>query len=271
MAPDEVQLKPAGGSPTVTPIAQSKDTRFRFPSTLPLLSFSPYLLFRWVLDYWACYIAPNEYLYYPTIIMCILFFAWAILHYPAMVRKDRIVDSWDMLIADAKGKGQSVYQDMEKAILQTKPPKVHMRKRKVWPGIIRGLFGERRPFFIVINKANSNLKAYRMYVNAMDYGTNLQVVWYLVHEPGLWRRTIAILMCIPVVGIAVLPIYLISRLLVAGKSGILQLDVFDEQDLRAFATNVHHCILGAVEKLMTDLGQDTTDIKRQSRGFLGIS
>jgi hypothetical protein len=49
------------------------------------------------------------------------------------------------------------------------------------------------------------------------------------------------------------------------------LDLFDQQDLRAYTTNAHHCLLDAVEKLMTKLHQDTSTIDRKSRGFLGIS
>jgi len=41
--------------------------------------------------------------------------------------------------------------------------------------------------------------------------------------------------------------------------------------LRAYTTNAHHCLIKAVEKLMTNLNQDTSKIDRKSRGFLGIS
>jgi hypothetical protein len=49
------------------------------------------------------------------------------------------------------------------------------------------------------------------------------------------------------------------------------LDLFDQQDLRAYGTNAHHCLLKAVEKLMINLHQDPSKIDRKSRGFLGIS
>jgi hypothetical protein len=52
---------------------------------------------------------------------------------------------------------------------------------------------------------------------------------------------------------------------------ILSFDIFDQQDLIAFATSVHHSLLKAVEKLLYSLNQDPSKINRKSRGFLGIS
>jgi hypothetical protein len=51
----------------------------------------------------------------------------------------------------------------------------------------------------------------------------------------------------------------------------LRFDLFDEQDLRAYVTNVHHSLLKAVENLMLSLKQDPSTIDRKSRGFLGVS
>ncbi|MEW6675409.1 MAG: hypothetical protein AB1348_05320, partial [Nitrospirota bacterium] len=52
---------------------------------------------------------------------------------------------------------------------------------------------------------------------------------------------------------------------------IIRLDLFDQQDLTAYVTNAHHCLIEAVEKLMLNIGQDPSRIDRKSRGFLGIS
>jgi hypothetical protein len=71
----------------------------------------------------------------------------------------------------------------------------------------------------------------------------------------------------------ILPFVLVGGLAsrVKEKRGGLDLDLFDEQDLRAYVTNAHHCLLEAVNKLMLDLNQDPSKIDRKSRGFLGIS
>ncbi|MCD6473249.1 hypothetical protein J7K55_09160 [Candidatus Aerophobetes bacterium] len=48
------------------------------------------------------------------------------------------------------------------------------------------------------------------------------------------------------------------------------IDIFDQQDLRAYVTVTHHCLLKAVENLMKELGQDSSKIERKSKGFLEV-
>jgi hypothetical protein len=55
------------------------------------------------------------------------------------------------------------------------------------------------------------------------------------------------------------------------KALSFNLDLFQQQDLNAYAVVVHHCLIKAIEKMMAGLGQDTSKIDRKSRGFLGIS
>ena len=47
-------------------------------------------------------------------------------------------------------------------------------------------FGEKRPFLIVQNLRTKN---YKMYINARDFGTNLDVSWYFMVEPRYLKRT----------------------------------------------------------------------------------
>ena len=57
----------------------------------------------------------------------------------------------------------------------------------------------------------------------------------------------------------------------AGAAGVLmEVDIFDQQDLCAYVTVTHHCLLKAVENLMKDLGQDLSKIERKSKGFLEV-
>ena len=50
-----------------------------------------------------------------------------------------------------------------------------------------------------------------------------------------------------------------------------ELTLFDEQDLRDFASCAHRCLLKAVEELMMVMELDPSKIERKSRGLLGIS
>jgi hypothetical protein len=89
-----------------------------------------------------------------------------------------------------------------------------------------------------------------MYVGAVDYGENLYVSWYLALEAGIF-----------------------DKLFPKGKTTRLAMgrDILVEEELNAYVTCVHHCLLKAVDELMTNLGQDPSTIDRKSKGFLGVS
>jgi hypothetical protein len=100
------------------------------------------------------------------------------------------------------------------------------------------------------------LKDYKIYVCARDYGKYLDVQWYLTCEPGFFSKVFKMGAAVYTAGLSTL---------------ILSFDLFDQQDLIAFATTVHHSLLKAVEKLMLSLNQDPSKMNRKSRGFLGVS
>jgi hypothetical protein len=164
----------------------------------------------------------------------------------------KIMDSWSMIIENGQGKAEQVYKDTETFIEESKAPGVKIEVVKVRPSWLKGLFGIERSYFMVTNEG---LKDYRMYIGARDYGNNLDVSWYLTCEPGYFKKAL-------------------SSFLTRGaseKALSLVLDIFQQQDLSAYATVVHHCLLKSLEKLMSGLGQDASKIDRKSRGFLGIS
>jgi hypothetical protein len=47
-------------------------------------------------------------------------------------------------------------------------------------------------------------------------------------------------------------------------------NILIHQDLKAWATVVHHAVVSSVAELMVKLGQDTKFLKRGSKGFLEI-
>ena len=89
-----------------------------------------------------------------------------------------------------------------------------------------------------------------MYVGAVDYGENLYVSWYLAVEAGIFDR--------------LFPKEKMARL-------IRGTDILIEEELNAYVTCIHHCLLKAVDELMRSLGQDPSKIDRKSKGFLGVS
>ncbi len=188
-----------------------------------------------------------------------------------IIAKENVVDQWDILIGGGQGRGDTIFDNTQKLISATKAPDINMEKKDVAPGAVRGFLGGKKPFLIISSNTGYHLKLYQMYINARDYGNNLQVSWYLVYQLSFWGKAAAILLLVPFINLFVLPFYLFIRLIRARSSGLLDLDLFDEQDLRAYVTNAHHCLLEVVEKLIVDLHQDPSKIERKSRGFLGIS
>lgn len=94
-----------------------------------------------------------------------------------------------------------------------------------------------------------------MYVGARDYGRHLDVSWFLTVEPGFFKKAF-------------------SDILTKGANPMalsMMLDLFDQQDLRAYVTAVHRCcIRQAVEELVATLGQDSSRFDWKSKGFLEV-
>ncbi len=191
----------------------------------------------------------------------------------AILRKEEVIDSWSVLIEGGQGRAEEIFANTDNFIAETKAPNLKRERKKLSPQILRGLFGVKRDFLVITEVGNRRLRPYQIFIGARDYGNNLDVSWYLTCRPRFLHRLLALLLFIPILNFLLLPFALVGYVtsMVRERRGGLDLDLFDEQDLRAYATNVHHCLLKAVERLMLDLHQDPSKIDRRSRGFLGIS
>jgi hypothetical protein len=185
--------------------------------------------------------------------------------------KHQIAEKWGAMIGDAAGRGEDLLSATEHFLELSQAPDTKLQRRSMSPGVLRGALGGKRPFVVISNTSNTNLRPFKLYLNVRDYGTNLQVSWYLVSQPNFKEKLSSFILSIPVVGLLFAPSFLFGRASNAGKAGMLELDIFDEQDLSAYVTNLHHCVLDAVDNLMQELNQDFSRIDRQSKGFLGIS
>jgi hypothetical protein len=170
-----------------------------------------------------------------------------------ILAKEQVIDHWNILIEKGNGKAGEVFSDAEAFLRESKAPSLKVERKKMSPGMIKGMLGAKRDFLVVTDKS-FRLKPYQVFINARDYGENLDVSWYLTYRLPLWR---ALFRFIPWIG---------------ATSFILEsLDLFNLQDLTAYTTVCHHSTLEAVEKLMLGLNQDPSKIDRKSKGFLGIS
>jgi hypothetical protein len=170
-----------------------------------------------------------------------------------ILRKEQVLESWGMLIENGQGKYDKVFQDTENFIEESKAPSLETWKDEMAPGIIGSFFGEKRDFLVVKAQQSSMLKPYQIFVNARDYGNNLDISWYLTYRPSILEA-------------------LLSLFRPGGTAlALSELDLFELQDLTAYTTVCHHSTLKAVGNLMLGLNQDSSKIDRKSRGFLGIS
>lgn len=168
-------------------------------------------------------------------------------------RKADILDNWSALIRGAQGRRDKVISSTKELIAISKAPSIEMKEEKVGPSLAPSAIGETREFLIVSDRRNLKLGNYKAYVNANDYGDGLFVSWYLTYMPSAWQTVIS---------------------LFPGTKKIIgfdEMDLFDKQDLTAYVTCIHHCLLDGVDKMMLELGQDPSKIDRKTRGFLGIS
>ena len=168
--------------------------------------------------------------------------------------KEAILDRWSVLIDGARGKGEELMRKTVKYIQNSGAPGLTIERVRVFPpGGWRFLsrFSKRwdigREYLRVVNE---ELGKINMYVGAVDYGENLYVSWYLAVEAGIFDR--------------LFPKEKMARL-------IRGTDILIEEELNAYVTCIHHCLLKAVDELMRDLGQDPSKIDRKSKGFLGVT
>ena len=173
-----------------------------------------------------------------------------LLHKPEVLRREEVVERWGYLVEGAQGRVEEVFRDIGLFINETKATWIKARRRKVSPSIFKGMLGESRDFLVATDRSNPRLSAYKVYINVRDYGNNLDVSWYLTYKLG----------------------FLQSLLYSMTQSKFEpSLNLFEEQDLRAYVTLVHHSTLKALEKLMLSLDQDFSKVDRRSKGFLGVS
>lgn len=172
-----------------------------------------------------------------------------------ILRKEQVTDNqWASLLEQAHGKAEELFNRTEERLRELNAPGIVTERRAVAPGILKSLTGVTRDFLIVRTVDNGKLSPYRMFINARDFGNQLDVSWYLTYKPTL-LQSLAFLL--PAAGIV--------------TSAARDLDLFDQQDLRAYVSTGHQSLLDAVKQLMDGMGQDFTKIETKANGFLGIA
>jgi len=164
------------------------------------------------------------------------------------LKEESILNEWSMLLDKAAGNSQPLLESIQKKLQAAQMPgecnwKIEEVKSSGW-------FAKVRREFLIVNL--EEFKDYHMYIAARDYGVHLDCCRFLTVEPGFLKKFAA------------------ERL--TGFSDALSApkNILVHQDLRAWVTVVHHAVIDSTEELMTKLGQDTSLLRRGSKGFLEI-
>ena len=165
---------------------------------------------------------------------------------------EKIVDDWFVSVEGGQGRGLEVYKLTMELIQKSEVPEITAEEVMVRPSWLAGLFGRKRPYLMVRNR---NLKDYRIYIGAGDFGDTLNVSFYFTCEPSFLKRII----------------FGLGKGMEAHEEIYLGLDLFQQQNLLDYASHVHQCLLKAVEMVIEDLGQDSSGIDKKFKGFLGVT
>lgn len=165
------------------------------------------------------------------------------------LKEESVLDQWSMIVDSAAGRAHEVIEDIQNRMEAAQIPgdcswQLEEVKSSGWFSKVQ------REFLLVQLGAFSD---YRMYIAVRDYGIHLDVCRFLTVEPGFFKKKIA-------------------EKLSGGFSDALSApkNILVEQDLKAWVTVVHHCVLDSVSALMQNLGQDPSKIRRQSKGMLEV-
>ncbi|MGF3573721.1 MAG: hypothetical protein ACQXXG_09940 [Candidatus Bathyarchaeia archaeon] len=144
--------------------------------------------------------------------------------------KERILDRWSVLVDGAKGNGGEVIEKTVKYIEASKAPDLKLERVRVFPPggwkFLSRFFKRYDVGREYLRVVNEELGKIDMYVGAVDYGENLYVSWYLAVEAGIFDR--------------LFPKEKMARLR-------LGTDILVEEELNAYVTCIHHCLLKAVK------------------------
>jgi len=163
-----------------------------------------------------------------------------------VLKRDAVLQNWNTLVTKGAGHGKKLLDQINVALAATKIEGIHGSEQDVTTG---GIFGEKRNFLVV---GHSKLREYNLFINARDYGTNLDVSWYLTLRPTGLKRTI-------------------SKYTTGNPQALsMHMNVFSQQDLSAFVSVVHNCVKDAVQALYEELELDPAGLNTQSKGFLNV-
>lgn len=165
------------------------------------------------------------------------------------LKEETVLNQWSMLVDGAAGRGNEVLDEIQSRLTAARiPGNCEWSVEEVESG---GMFSKTKREFLIVRL--DQFSDYRNYVGVRPYGTHLDCCRFLTVEPGFFKREL-------------------SKAMTNGEGNALSVpkNLLVEQDLHAWVTVVHHCVLDGVKALYQKLGQDPSGIRRETKGFLQV-
>jgi hypothetical protein len=190
------------------------------------------------------------------------------------LRAERIKERWSTLIADGQGRGEKLLQEIKHRLEAAEVPNISMTIEDVKADGFLSLDYKKHPFLVV---RNNYIKGVEILMSARNYGKQLTVSWYLTEKASPTSLLADNMPEHPIGALIFMPLAVISKLMGLVKDKMNNtvraenMNIFDSEELTAYATTCHHALLESVEQLMVDLNQDFSKVDTKSRGILNIS
>jgi hypothetical protein len=215
-------------------------------SSILLLVFNTFFLFE--LPFRLSQItSDNAYTFWFHFI-CVVIGIWGLIRSIKEVKtmvldNDRVISSNTYMVEGGAGREQWVLSETEKLIIESHMPGVKTEQKDVSPG----MFGEKRKFLVV---THARYKQYVMFISARSFGEHLDASWFLTVEPSFFKR-------------------MVSTHATGNPTALSQkIDVFSQQDVRAFETVSSECFKKVLNTLHEELQLDPSALNSDNKGFL---
>jgi hypothetical protein len=158
---------------------------------------------------------------------------------------ERVLESRNFMVEGGAGRGQWVLGKTEQLIIDSHMPGITTEQKDVTPG----LFGEKRKFLVV---RHSRYKEWHVLIGARSFGEHLDASWFLVVEPGFFKRTV-------------------SKNATGNPTAFSQkIDPFSQQDIKAFKTVAYNCFEKTLYMLHEELQLDPSGFNADTKGYLNV-
>jgi hypothetical protein len=161
------------------------------------------------------------------------------------IKRNSVIEQWGTIVEGGAGQEKRVMDDLFTFLKEAIMPHVKIYR----DACNTGMFGATRDMYIL---SHDVLREYRMFLGARDYGANLDVVWFLTLSPGFLKSSMS------------------TRVAGNPLAFSMRVDIFTQQDLRAWTTIAHHCVKRAVDAVYENLQKTPVGLDTSSKGFLNV-